>query len=167
MNSTRSLPGHSLVRSLVHSHRSLIRLLRTARFADALRCALSFARSVAHSLTTELMGKRFMFTHWMCRFHAISTHCALLSSVFAHPSLFLSLSLFPLFFRFRNQNTGRKPRRCSWDIACENPNRVGPACCYFNSWVPKMSLPFHFFLSHSIPLKNDKPNLEAEKGQPQ
>ena len=41
--------GHSLLRSLVHSHRSLIRLLRTARFARALCCAHSFARSLAHS----------------------------------------------------------------------------------------------------------------------
>ena len=47
-----SVLGHSLVCSLVRSHRShrsLIRLLRTARFARALRCAHSFARSL-HSL---------------------------------------------------------------------------------------------------------------------
>ena len=37
--------GHSLVRSLVRSHRSLIRLLRTARFTRALRCAHSFPSS--------------------------------------------------------------------------------------------------------------------------
>ena len=47
--------GHSLVRSLirshrslVRSHRSLVRLLRTARFARAPLC--SFACSLAHSL---------------------------------------------------------------------------------------------------------------------
>ena len=45
--------GHSLVRSLVRSHRSLVRLLRTAR---ALRCAHSFARSLT-SLTPSLVGK--------------------------------------------------------------------------------------------------------------
>ena len=64
--STRRVLGHSLLRSVVRLHRSLIRLLRTARFARALRCAhsfarsltLSLARSLAHSLTPELMGKR-------------------------------------------------------------------------------------------------------------
>ena len=48
--------GHSLLRSLVCSHRSLIRLLCTARFARAFRCA----HSLAHTLAPELMGKRFM-----------------------------------------------------------------------------------------------------------
>ena len=48
--------GHSLVRSLVRSHRSIVRLLRTARFARALRCAHSFARSLT-SLTPSLVGK--------------------------------------------------------------------------------------------------------------
>jgi len=43
-------------RSSVRSHRSLIRLLRTARFARALRCAHSFARSLT-SLTPSLVGK--------------------------------------------------------------------------------------------------------------
>ena len=37
--------GHSLIRSLIRSHRSLVRLLRIARFARALRCALWFHRS--------------------------------------------------------------------------------------------------------------------------
>ena len=39
------------IHSSVRSHRSLIRLLRTARFARALR---SFVRSLAHSLTHSL-----------------------------------------------------------------------------------------------------------------
>ena len=51
MKSTRKVLGHSLLHSLVRSHRSLIRLLRTARFARALRCAHSFSRSLTHSLT--------------------------------------------------------------------------------------------------------------------
>ena len=37
---------HSLIRSLIRSHRSLVCLLRTARFAGALCCAHSFARSL-------------------------------------------------------------------------------------------------------------------------
>ena len=48
--------GHSLVRSLVRSHRSLVRLLRNARFARALPCALSFARLLT-SRTPSLVGK--------------------------------------------------------------------------------------------------------------
>ena len=44
----RDVLGHSLVRSLVRSHGSLIRLLRTARFASALCCTHSLARSLAH-----------------------------------------------------------------------------------------------------------------------
>ena len=49
MKSTRRVIGHSILRSLVRSHRSLSRLLRTARFARALRCAHSFAHSLTHS----------------------------------------------------------------------------------------------------------------------
>ena len=44
---SRRVLDHSLVRS----HRSVIRSLRTARFARALSCAHSFVRSLAHSLT--------------------------------------------------------------------------------------------------------------------
>ena len=54
--STRRELGHSLLRSLIRSHRSLIRLLRTARFARAFH----YAHLLAHSLTPELMGK------WLC-----------------------------------------------------------------------------------------------------
>ena len=53
MKSTHKVLGHSLVRSLVHSHRTLIRFLRTARFARALRCAHSFVRSPIHSLPSS------------------------------------------------------------------------------------------------------------------
>ena len=61
MKSTLSALGHSLLHSLVRSRHSLICSLREARFALALRCALSFARSLAHPLTPELMRKWFMF----------------------------------------------------------------------------------------------------------
>ena len=44
--------GHSLL----HSHRSLVCLLRTARFARALRCAHLLARSLT-LLTLSLMGQ--------------------------------------------------------------------------------------------------------------
>ena len=44
MKSTHRVLGHSLVRSLVHSNRSLIRSLHISRFDRALRCAHSFAR---------------------------------------------------------------------------------------------------------------------------
>merc|ERR1719334_1541732 len=39
-------PSAALTCSLVRSHRSFVRLLRTARFARALRCAHLFARSL-------------------------------------------------------------------------------------------------------------------------
>ena len=45
---------HSLLHSDVRSHRSLIRLLRTACFARALRCAHSFART-AHSFACSAL----------------------------------------------------------------------------------------------------------------
>ena len=53
IKSTRRVLGHSLLRSLVRSHRSLIRLLRTARFARALCCAHSLARSLTRSLRSS------------------------------------------------------------------------------------------------------------------
>ena len=49
--------GHSLVRLLVRSHCLLVRLLRTARFARALRCAYSLARSLAHFVHSLAHGK--------------------------------------------------------------------------------------------------------------
>ena len=52
----RQVLGHSLVRLLVRLHRSLVRLLQTARFAHALRCTHSFACSL-DSLTPSLVGK--------------------------------------------------------------------------------------------------------------
>ena len=47
--------SHSLVRQLVHSHRSLVRLLRTARFARTLRCA-HFAHSLARGKVNHTMA---------------------------------------------------------------------------------------------------------------
>ena len=66
--------GHSLVRLLVRSHRSLIRLLRTALFARALRCAYSFARLLT-LLTPELVGMRFLCMKWTRRLLTVLTHC--------------------------------------------------------------------------------------------
>ena len=76
LKSTRKVLGHSLLRSIVGSHRSLIRLLRTARFARALRYAPLRSAMLAHSLTPELMRKRIWSTERMRRFHTVSTHCA-------------------------------------------------------------------------------------------
>ena len=73
MISTQRVLSQSLLRSLVCSHRSLIRLPRTASCARALRCDHSFARS----LTPKPMGKRFMSMKGMRRFHTISTHCGM------------------------------------------------------------------------------------------
>ena len=74
MKSTRKVLGHSLVRSRVRWYRSLIRLLRTARFARALRCAAlirslvrSLAPSRAHGIVSDLMS----------HFQAVLNHSAL------------------------------------------------------------------------------------------
>ena len=57
-------------RSLVRSHCSLVRLLRTAGFARALRCAHSFARS----LIPSLVGKWFIrWLFCLCFFLPFST----------------------------------------------------------------------------------------------
>ena len=57
--------GHSLVRSLVHSHRSLLCLLRPARFARALRCTLLFA-CLLTSLTPSLVGQGMVRWLFFC-----------------------------------------------------------------------------------------------------
>ena len=59
MKSTRRVLGHSAVRLFVHSHRSLIRLLRTA--ASLARSA-ALIRSLARSLTrSRAQGKEVYF----------------------------------------------------------------------------------------------------------
>ena len=61
--------------SSVRSYRSLIRWLRTARFARALRCAHSFARSPT-SLTPSLVGKQIIrWLFYQC-FFPIFDHSA-------------------------------------------------------------------------------------------
>ena len=56
--------SHSLIRSLVRLHRSLTRLLRTARFIllpSLARCCIhSFARSLTHSLPSSWGSGTFM-----------------------------------------------------------------------------------------------------------
>ena len=65
LKSTRRVLGHSLLCSLVRSHHSLIRLLRTAR---ALRCALSFAHLPTYSQAAHsqvgIEGVIFDFTFY-------------------------------------------------------------------------------------------------------
>ena len=51
--------GHSLVRSLIRSHRSLVCLLCTTCFACALP-STALTRSLAHSLIPELVGQRMI-----------------------------------------------------------------------------------------------------------
>ena len=78
-------------RLLVRSHRSLIHLLQTSRFARALRCAHSFARSLT-SLTPSLVGQ------WFIRL--LLYQCFFLFSTIVHVSLsipgfhFLKYTLF-------------------------------------------------------------------------
>ena len=61
MKSTRRVLGQSLLHSFVRSHRSFIYLLRTARFARALRCAHSSARSLAHSVSGAHGNEIYVF----------------------------------------------------------------------------------------------------------
>ena len=61
---------HSLIRSLVRSHRLPVRLLRTARLARALRCAHSFARSLPRSWER---GLSLYSIYWMYFFHTVSS----------------------------------------------------------------------------------------------
>ena len=61
--------GHSLVRSLIRSHRSLIRLLRTARFA---RCSL--VRSLAHFAHSLARGKVNYYMAILSVFFSIFDH---------------------------------------------------------------------------------------------
>ena len=56
--------GHSLIGSLVRSHRSLVRFLRTARCARAVRCA--------HSLAPELVGQWNILSN----FQGVQNRCA-------------------------------------------------------------------------------------------
>ena len=70
MKSKYKVLGHSLLSSLVRSHRSLTRFLRTTRFARALRCAHSLARS----LVAELMRNRFVSSERTRLFPLLSTH---------------------------------------------------------------------------------------------
>ena len=70
----RLVLGHSLVRSLVCSHRSLVCLLRSARFARALCYALSFAHSLAR-------GKKGFYMKCTRCEHSVSTHCDLVVGV--------------------------------------------------------------------------------------
>ena len=64
--------GHSLIRSLIPSHRSLIRSLRTAHFDRALRCAHSFARLLTHSLLSSWESGIFLST-----FQSVLNHCVM------------------------------------------------------------------------------------------
>ena len=61
--------GHSLIRSLICSHRSLVRLLRTARFAHALR-------SLTHSWPLGTV-EYFLFT-----FQGVLNHCAISQQIY-------------------------------------------------------------------------------------
>ena len=66
---------HSLIRSLVHSHRSQIRLLRTTRFARALCCAHSFIRPLTHSLASHSASLEHSNCSWNYASVILAFHC--------------------------------------------------------------------------------------------
>ena len=98
--------GHLLVHSLVRLHRSLDRLLRTARFAYAPcyahpHCALSlrallrsFIRSLAHSLALEHMRNKYKRRYIF--YELISVDFIQFQSTVER-----SLALYPTFLPFR------------------------------------------------------------------
>ena len=57
MELMRKVLGHSLVRSLVHSHHSLMSSLP---LLASLARSVALIRSHAHSLSPEVMGKRYL-----------------------------------------------------------------------------------------------------------
>ena len=83
MKSTRGVLGHLLLRSLVRTHRSLIRLLRTARFARALRCAHSLARSLTRSLRSSWECDLCLWNECVDFIQVETTVHSLLRSIFA------------------------------------------------------------------------------------
>ena len=104
MKSTRRILGHSLVHLLVRLHRSLIRSLRTARFARALRCAHSFACSLTPSLPSSWESGIFFFYFLSTNAQVLTegllcdksvpracTYSSLLSCSFARSPIFASL----------------------------------------------------------------------------
>ena len=97
--STRRVLGHSLVRSLVRSHHSLIRLLRTGRFARALirslRCAHSLACFAFASMEISL-------EHTQCRV------CPLRSSIWRKKIVF---NFFFFFFAFASMEVPLEDRQ--------------------------------------------------------
>ena len=72
MKSTHRVLGHSLVCSLVHSHRTLICFLHTACFACALRCAHSFVRSLARSRAHGIVS--FLMSHFQTVLNHSASH---------------------------------------------------------------------------------------------
>ena len=115
MKSTRRVLGHLLLRSLVRLYRSLIRLLRTAHFARALRCAHSFARSLtdsgAHGKGIYVCELNASISYTFCPLrrglssalkfsitHFIISFSELLIFLHSHPRSFLAISRVELIF---------------------------------------------------------------------
>ena len=80
--------GHSLVRSLVHSHRSLVCLLCTACFACRLRCAHSFACSLTPSLARSLRSLCYLDGFFIFIFFQFGPQCLPPPTLACHPFSF-------------------------------------------------------------------------------
>ena len=82
--------GHSLVRSLVHSHRTFIHFLRTACFACVLCCALlrSFVRSLTRQFTRSRADRKEVFGQQRRREPEEAKSCRTGGiCAYAHPSI--------------------------------------------------------------------------------
>ena len=127
--STRRVLDHSLVRSLVRSHHSLNRLLRTGRFATVLAALRSFARC-AHSLAAlRSFARLFCFCihrdftrtytiYTICMKKKISFQFSFFFSAFA--SMEVPLEDRQCQVRSYGQVNGKKIFFCFFSMAREN-----------------------------------------------
>ena len=108
--------------SSVRLYRSLVRLLCTFRFARAIRCAHSFARSLT-SLTTSLLGKWMIRWLFFLFFFSILAHSALCVRARARPRYECQVIFFiyPIFnshfFGLRHHDHHILPiAPCGWHL---------------------------------------------------
>ena len=119
MKSTRRAMGHSLLRSLVRSHRSLICLLRADCFARALHCAHSLIRSPTYSFQISWALIEMQQRIRKKKHFAI---CNDVNSQFS-PGIIITHVEYLAWQRWRGKESHRPSRR---EPFCECTSGVGP-----------------------------------------
>ena len=107
MKSTRRVLYYSLLRFIIHSHHSFIRLHHTACFGRALPFAHLLARC-AHLLTLELKEKKFLSLNQTCRSYTVLAHCA---AIFAASFPYISLAKAAKSSSIMKLHANRKTKR--------------------------------------------------------